>query len=194
MAHGTLNSVLGEATAAQAEELTADDFAAFCRDKVEDVRSFTATTPLYDLPHRSTPTIDGWNSVTVDDIEKLIALHCVRLVSLIRLQLGLSRTCVNYCHHSLLCCSTSHCQLACFLAAFKLAVIRPLLKKSRLDPSQMKNCRHVSNLSFLSKLLQRVVQVHTVSTTALRRLSNQIKSNQIKFICFSIARLHSSDD
>jgi len=47
----------------------------------------------------------------------------------------------------------------CVPAAFKLAVIRPLLKKSGLDPSQMKNYRPVSNLSFLSKLLERVVQV-----------------------------------
>ena len=69
----TLNGVLGEATAPQAEELTADDFAAFFRDKVEDVRSTTASTPLYDVPYRSTPTVDEWNAVTVDEIEKLIS-------------------------------------------------------------------------------------------------------------------------
>ena len=47
----------------------------------------------------------------------------------------------------------------CFPAAFKLAVIRPLLKKSKLDPSQPKNHRPVSSLPFLSKLLERVVQI-----------------------------------
>jgi len=47
----------------------------------------------------------------------------------------------------------------CFPAAFKLAVIGPLLKKSGLDPSQPKNYRPVSNLRFLSKLLERVVQI-----------------------------------
>ena len=48
----------------------------------------------------------------------------------------------------------------CFPAAFKLAVIRPLLQKSGLDPSQPKNYRPaVSNLPFLSKLLERVVQI-----------------------------------
>ena len=46
----------------------------------------------------------------------------------------------------------------CFPASFKLAVIRPLLKKSGLDPSQPKNYRPVSNLPLLSKLLERVVQ------------------------------------
>ena len=44
---------------------------------------------------------------------------------------------------------------------FKLAVVRPLLKNSGLDPSQpkkFKNYRPVSNLPFLSKLLETVVQ------------------------------------
>ena len=40
---------------------------------------------------------------------------------------------------------------------FKAAVIKPLLKKSNLDPNSMKNYRPVSNLPFISKLLERVV-------------------------------------
>jgi len=45
----------------------------------------------------------------------------------------------------------------CFPSDFKQAVIRPLLKKSELDTGDMKNFRPVSNLSFFSKLLERVV-------------------------------------
>jgi len=47
---------------------------------------------------------------------------------------------------------------SCFPSEFKQAVIRPLLKKSGLDAGEMKNFRPVSNLAFLSKLLERVVQ------------------------------------
>lgn len=48
--------------------------------------------------------------------------------------------------------STSH--RACGLpASQKHAVIAPLLKKSSLDPSQLKNYRPVSNLTFLSKVV-----------------------------------------
>jgi hypothetical protein len=39
--------------------------------------------------------------------------------------------------------------------AFKLAVICPLLKKSNLDTTDVKNYRPISNLSVLSKLLER---------------------------------------
>ena len=41
---------------------------------------------------------------------------------------------------------------------FKNASVKPLLKKPSLDNNMLKNYRPVSNLSFLSKLLERVVQ------------------------------------
>ena len=40
---------------------------------------------------------------------------------------------------------------------FKLALMKPLLKKSNLDPELLKNYHLVSNLPFLSKVLERVV-------------------------------------
>ena len=46
----------------------------------------------------------------------------------------------------------------CFPAEFKQAIVRPLLKKSGLDANEMKSYRPVSNLSFISKLLEKVVQ------------------------------------
>ena len=45
----------------------------------------------------------------------------------------------------------------CFPSKFKHAVVRPLLKKSGLDVCDM-NYRPVSNLSLLSKLLEKVVR------------------------------------
>ena len=43
----------------------------------------------------------------------------------------------------------------CFPSEFKLAIVRPLLKKSGLDATDLKNYRPVSSLSFLSTLLDR---------------------------------------
>jgi len=48
-----------------------------------------------------------------------------------------------------------------FPTDFKNAVVCPRLKKEWLDASQLKNYRPVLNLSFLSNLLERVVQVKT---------------------------------
>ena len=46
----------------------------------------------------------------------------------------------------------------CFPAKFKHAIVLPLLKEDGLDKDQLKNYRPVSNLPFLSKLLERVIQ------------------------------------
>ena len=40
-----------------------------------------------------------------------------------------------------------------FPSAFKSAIVKPLLKKTTLNPEILKNYRPVSNLSFLSKSL-----------------------------------------
>ena len=48
--------------------------------------------------------------------------------------------------------------VGCFPSDFKEAVVRPLLKKTGSDTSRMKIFRPVSNLSFLSKLLERIMQ------------------------------------
>uniref|UniRef100_A0A671US34 Reverse transcriptase domain-containing protein n=1 Tax=Sparus aurata TaxID=8175 RepID=A0A671US34_SPAAU len=48
-------------------------------------------------------------------------------------------------------------------AAFKHAVVRPLLKKPNLDPSVLSNFRPVSNLPFLSKVLEKVVFIQLQS-------------------------------
>jgi hypothetical protein len=44
-----------------------------------------------------------------------------------------------------------------FPDVFKMALLRPLIKKPGLDSEQMKNYRPVSNLSFISKIIERAV-------------------------------------
>jgi len=51
----------------------------------------------------------------------------------------------------------------CFPAEFKEAIIRPLLKRDGLDLGDLKNYRPVSNLPFLSKLLEKVVQARLLA-------------------------------
>jgi len=53
---------------------------------------------------------------------------------------------------------------------FKTAIIRPLLKKHNLDPNILKNFRPVSNLPFLSKVLEKV---------ALKQLNDHLSANSL---------------
>ena len=57
-----------------------------------------------------------------------------------------------------------------FPSALKTAIVRPLLKKHNLDPNNLKNYRPVSNLPFVSKLLEK---------TVLRQLNDHLSTNDL---------------
>ena len=44
-----------------------------------------------------------------------------------------------------------------FPSDYKVALVRPIIKKSNLDPDVLKNYRPVSNLHYISKLTEKVV-------------------------------------
>ena len=58
----------------------------------------------------------------------------------------------------------------------KTAVVKPLLKKASLDRNQLKNYRPVSNLPFISKLLEKVVLSQLLSHLNDNNLCNPLQS------------------
>jgi len=72
-----------------------------------------------------------------------------------------------------------------FPANLKEAVVRPQLKKPTLDPNDANSFRPISNLSFSSKVVQRV---------AAARLSVHIESQQLLPSCQSAYRAHHSTE
>ena len=61
------------------------------------------------------------------------------------------------------------------------AVLIPLLKKICLDPELFKNFRSVSNLTFLSKLIERVVALRIHDHMKINNLYEQFQSSYRKF-------------
>ena len=66
-----------------------------------------------------------------------------------------------------------------------LACVRPLLKKTSLPKNEMKNYRPVSKLSFISKILEKIVA---------NRLQAHIKNNHLSNPLQSAHRKHSSTE
>ena len=67
--------------------------------------------------------------------------------------------------------STSHVP-----ATLKLALIVPLIKKLLLDPEVLKNFRPVSNLTFISKLIERVVALRINEHLTRNKLQEVLQS------------------
>ena len=61
---------------------TADEFASFFKDKVESVRASTDSKPMYEVPFRTTSTLEQFTPVTVEELDELIgSAPYVKLVS-----------------------------------------------------------------------------------------------------------------
>ena len=63
-----------------------------------------------------------------------------------------------------------------FPQAFKSAVIFPLLKKPSIDPNELKNFRPISNLPFISKIIEKLVLVQISRPLSANNLLNQFQS------------------
>ena len=72
-----------------------------------------------------------------------------------------------------------------FLQNFKEAHVRQLLKKTSLPKNELKNYRPVSNLSFISKILEKIVD---------DRLQANIKNNYLSYPLQSTYRKHHSTE
>ena len=70
-------------------------------------------------------------------------------------------------------------------SSFKTALVKPLLKKSSLDPNDLKNYRPVSNLPFVSKITERIV---------LSQLNDHLISNKLFSPLQSVCRPHHSTE
>jgi hypothetical protein len=64
---------------------------------------------------------------------------------------------------------------------FKTSSVHPLFKKSNLDKENLNNYRCVSQLSFLSKLTEKIVQTRLMHHLSSHNLLNPLQSAHIKF-------------
>ena len=78
--------------------------------------------------------------------------------------------------------------------SFKSAIVRPLLKKHNLDPNELKNYRPISNLSFLSKLLEKVVLNQLNCHLSNNNLLNPLQSAYRQSHSTETALLHILND
>jgi len=108
--------------------------------------------------------------VTTDEVEKLIGSSSCKTCQLDPVPTWLVKDMKALLSPFITLLCNKSLAVGCFPSDFKRTVVRPLLKKGGLDTSQMKNYRPVSNLSFLSKSLERVVQ---------RRLQEFLDSNNL---------------
>jgi len=137
----------------------------------------------FDLSHTGFPFSD-FTPVTPTEVRNLINSTDLKSSPVDVIPSLLIKSCINsfsviISHLANLSFSQGH-----FPSKFKKAQITPLLKKPNLDPSDLSNYRPISNLSTVSKLLERL---------ALNRLAPHLMSSNFNPFQSAYRKMHSTE-
>ncbi|KAK3553564.1 hypothetical protein QTP70_004566 [Hemibagrus guttatus] len=158
--HNIFSSLLNPPAPPSPSSLTAEDFASFYTEKIERIcQTFTSlpTSPTSHNQHSTTPSLTQLSTVAAEEVLQITRscnpttcpLDPIPSAMLQTISPDLLPFITTVINGSL---TSGHVP-----TAFKKARVIPILKKPALDPSDISNYRPVSLLSFLSKILERVV-------------------------------------
>ena len=149
---------------------SADEFADFFQTKIDKIRRATSGVMPPVIEPRQISTLSGFKPVSAEEISRIIGAspskHCLLDPAptwLIKQLLpDLAETIAKMCNMSL--------EEGIFPNSLKSTIVRPRLKKTNLDPEDMNSFRPISNLTFLSKTVERVVAIRFVEHSELHKL------------------------
>ena len=136
------------------ENILVEQFADFFMDKIDKIRTSLQQYDKYQPLMKEVPTFDHFPELTNDEVKSLINELKTTSCELDILPTSVLKTYVNDLLSTITNLINLSLQQGVFPSKWKHAIVRPLLKKAGLDLS-VSNYRPVSNLSFLSKLIEK---------------------------------------
>ena len=170
---------------------SADDFQRFFQAKVQAVRDSTAAAASFmpDVGPADDPSgtfvLGTWRAVSSGEVRKLVMESPAKSCSLDPMPTYVLRDCLDALLPFLTALINASLRDGHLPAPHKTAVVTPLLKKQSLDPQDVSNYRPVSNLSYVSKLVERA---------AVRQLVDYLESNGLMPRLQSAYRRHHSTE
>ncbi len=165
------------------EELI-EKFADFFSDKIMIIREKlnaennqrTNHTPHEHEENHSFPSLNNFAEASEEEIRKLIIESASKSCDLDPIPTWLLKDCID----SLLPVITKIINLSLSSSTvpdnFKEALLSPLIKKALMDSEIFKHYRPISNLSFISKLVEKVVAIRTKQHMSTHRLYEKMQS------------------
>lgn len=149
---------------------TADDLLKFFVEKVETIRNSTGGSSANTFLPTAPVVLDKFEPYSAEDIAKVIKAAPSKSCCLDPLPTNIMKQFLP----ELLPFITQLCNASlthsCLPLSQRHALVTPRLKKSNADPADMKNYRPVSNLTFISKVIERLVCRQLVAFLEKNRL------------------------
>ena len=165
----------------------ANTFGHFFSDKIVKIRvALESSVPVsLTIPKSNSSALTSFEPVSEDDILKILRSSNTKSSDLDPIPTALVKECADILVTPITNIINYSLKEGSFPNCFKTAYVTPLLKKPNLDRNLLKNYRPVSNLSFLSKLIEKVVA---------KQLNNYIDSEGLSNVNQSAyRRLHSTE-
>ena len=126
------------------------------RDELDSVTCDNVNDSLLDKPFSEVPLV-RFDEISESEVEKIILASPPKSCSLDPIPTTILLKCLESTLKDITAIINYSLRTGTVPDVFKQAVVIPLLKKSNLDQDNLKNYRPVSNLPFLSKILEKVV-------------------------------------
>ena len=137
---------------------SADEFANFFSNKVDNIRKSTASSPDPVIDCRAVTTeLSEFLPVTAAEVGLLLKHTANKQSSVDPIPTWLLKRLSPCISSSIAAMFNASFQQRKFPTAHKIAIVHPLLKKPTLDPSDLASYRPISNLSVSSKTMERLV-------------------------------------
>jgi hypothetical protein len=137
--------------------LPADELASFFANKTETIRNSTVDAPMPVITQRQCTPLQSFDPVTAEEVIKVLSKSPTKHCSLDPIPTWLLKK-VSHQLAPLLCTMCNVSLQSGFLPIeHKTAIVFPRLKKTTLDPDDTSSYRPISNLSFVSKFVERIV-------------------------------------
>ena len=179
-----------------------DQFNTFFMDKIDLLRAKLDTVHAKpEFIDSCKEVLDHFDPVSEDVIRKIILGSPKKSCELDPLPSKLFIECLDVLLPHITSIINLSLQTGSVPGSFKQAIVRPLLKKANIDQDVLKNYRPVSNLNFLSKILEKVVlsqlKAHLVKNSLQEKFQSAYKqkhSTETALIKVTSDLLQASDD
>ena len=156
----------------------ANTFLDFFKDKIERIRTKFVPSDSPDpflSPPAPPPKMSNFIPATLTEIHKLISASESKQCQLDSIPTFLLKLRFNELGPIITNLVNLSLSEGIFQSSFKQALVQPLLKKPSLSTDDLNNVRSISNLNFISKILEKVVA---------SRIQSHLSSNSLSSIVF----------
>ena len=136
---------------------SAQDFSTYFTNKVDNILATTANAPPANITRREVPLFTGFHGVTVEEVSLLISKSSNKQCELDPIPTWLVKELIDVLAPTIRNMAEASFSQGTFPDSHKHAVVRLRIKKPSLDPHDIKSYRPISNLSFVSKIIERLV-------------------------------------